>query len=105
MPSHLLVKVAEPDWPGLHVPEAVVDLFETNLELRKKVAGLHPAIPPAHAAVVAHEAALIMAVGQVDWDGPTDRVHRAVNVGTTPYEEVTVFFLNHPDALPQPPAE
>jgi hypothetical protein len=45
------------------------------------------------------------AAGQVDWDEPTDRVHRAVNVGTTPYEEVTVFFLDHPDAVPQPPAE
>ena len=43
--------------------------------------------------------------GQVDWDEPTDRVHRAVNVGTTPYEEVTVFFLDRPDAVPQPPAE
>src|SRR5262249_34259012 len=48
---------------------------------------------------------LTLTVGQVDWDEPTDRVHRAVNVGTTPYEEVTVFFLDHPDAVPQPPAE
>src|SRR6266487_4436882 len=102
MPSHLLVKVAEPDWPELHVPEAVVDLFETNLELRKKVAGLHPAIPPAHAAVVAHEAPLIMAVGQVEWDEPTDPVHRAGNAGTTPNEEATLALLIHPDALPRP---
>jgi quercetin dioxygenase-like cupin family protein len=48
---------------------------------------------------------LALTVGQVDWDEPTDRVHRAVNVGTTPYEEVTVFFLDRPDAVPQPPAE
>ena len=40
--------------------------------------------------------------GQVDWDEPSDRVHRAVNVGELPYEEVTVFFLDRPDAEPQP---
>jgi quercetin dioxygenase-like cupin family protein len=43
--------------------------------------------------------------GQVDWDEPTDRVHRAVNVGTARYEEVTVFFLDRPDAIPQPTAD
>jgi quercetin dioxygenase-like cupin family protein len=43
--------------------------------------------------------------GQVDWDEPTDRVHRAVNVGAVPYEEVTVFFLDRPEAVPQPTAE
>jgi len=40
--------------------------------------------------------------GQVDWDEPSERVHRGVNVGTVPYEEVTVFFLDRPDAVPQP---
>jgi quercetin dioxygenase-like cupin family protein len=40
--------------------------------------------------------------GQADWDEPTDRVHRGVNVGAEPYEEVTVFFLDRPDAVPQP---
>ncbi|HET8743947.1 MAG TPA: hypothetical protein VFM41_15110 [Gaiella sp.] len=40
--------------------------------------------------------------GQVDWDEPTDRVHRGVNVGSSSYEEVTVFFLDRPDAVPQP---
>ena len=40
--------------------------------------------------------------GQVDWGEPTDRIHRAVNVGEQPYEEITVFFLDHPDAVPQP---
>src|SRR5574341_407297 len=30
--------------------------------------------------------------GQVDWDEPTDRVHRGVNVGEQPYEEITIFF-------------
>jgi quercetin dioxygenase-like cupin family protein len=45
---------------------------------------------------------IALAAGQVDWDKPTARVHRAVNVGEEPYEEVTVFFLDHPDAVPQP---
>ena len=40
--------------------------------------------------------------GQVDWDEPSDRVHRGVNVGSVPYEEVTVFLLDRPDAVPQP---
>ena len=43
--------------------------------------------------------------GQVDWDEPSDRIHRGVNVGATPYEEVTVFLLDRPDAVPQPAAE
>ena len=42
--------------------------------------------------------------GQADWDAPTERGHRAVNVGATTYEEVTVFFLDRPDATPQPSA-
>lgn len=41
---------------------------------------------------------------QVDWDEPSDRIHRAVNVGDGPYEEITVFFLAHPDDVPQPDA-
>lgn len=40
--------------------------------------------------------------GQVDWDEAGDRIHRAVNVGCVPYEEVTIFFLAHPDDVPQP---
>jgi hypothetical protein len=28
-----------------------------------------------------------------------------VNVGVATYEEVAIFFLDHPDAVPQPPAE
>lgn len=40
--------------------------------------------------------------GQVDWDEPTDRVHRGVNVGEQPYEEITVFLLDRPGAVPQP---
>jgi hypothetical protein len=40
--------------------------------------------------------------GQADWDDPSDRVHRGVNVGADLYEEVTIFFLDHPDAVAQP---
>ena len=40
--------------------------------------------------------------GQVDWDEPSDRIHRAVNIGDVPYEEITVFFLSRPDDVPQP---
>lgn len=40
--------------------------------------------------------------GQVDWDEPTGRIHRSVNVGEQPYEEITVFFLDHAGAVPQP---
>jgi hypothetical protein len=29
-------------------------------------------------------------------------VHRAPNLGRFTYEEVTIFFLDRPDALPQP---
>jgi len=43
--------------------------------------------------------------GQADWDEPTDRVHRGVNIGDSRYEEVTIFFLDAPDSVPQPTAE
>jgi|SoiMetStandDraft_2_1073263.scaffolds.fasta_scaffold77341_2 quercetin dioxygenase-like cupin family protein len=43
--------------------------------------------------------------GQVDWDEPTDRVHRGVNVGAEPYEEITIFFLKHSGDVPQPVEE
>ncbi len=42
---------------------------------------------------------------QVDWDEPTARVHRGVNVGEQPYEEITIFFLDRSDAVPQPREE
>ena len=41
-------------------------------------------------------------VGEVDWSEPTDRIHRAVNVGKEIFEEVVTFFLDRPDADPQP---
>jgi hypothetical protein len=40
--------------------------------------------------------------GQADWDEPSDRLHRAVNIGREPYEEIAIFFLDSPDAVPQP---
>lgn len=40
--------------------------------------------------------------GEVDWVEPSDRVHRAVNVGKEPFEEIVTFFLGRPDAEPQP---
>ena len=43
--------------------------------------------------------------GATDWDEPTNQVHRAVNIGRSTYEEVAIFFLDRPDALPQPIAE
>lgn len=40
--------------------------------------------------------------GQVDWDEPSESIHRGVNVGSTPYEEVTIFFLDRSGDEPQP---
>ena len=31
--------------------------------------------------------------GQVEWEEPSTHVHRAVNVGKKPYEQVTIFLL------------
>lgn len=43
-----------------------------------------------------------VSAGMSGWDEPEERVHRAVNAGTGPYEEVTVFFLRAPETDPQP---
>ena len=40
--------------------------------------------------------------GQADWDEPSERLHRAVNVGREPYEEIAIFFLDAPDSVAQP---
>ncbi|MFO7178375.1 MAG: hypothetical protein DIU78_006725 [Pseudomonadota bacterium] len=40
--------------------------------------------------------------GLADWDEPDPRVHRAVNDGTVPYEEVVLFFRDPPGCDPQP---
>ena len=39
--------------------------------------------------------------GEVDWSEPSDRVHRAVNVGEEVFEEIVTFLLDRPDAIPQ----
>ena len=41
-------------------------------------------------------------VGEVDWSEPSDRVHRAVNVGQEMFEEIVTFFLDRSDAVPPP---
>ena len=43
--------------------------------------------------------------GEVEWEQPNARVHRAVNVGELTYEQVTVFLLNRPDVVAQPSSE
>jgi quercetin dioxygenase-like cupin family protein len=43
--------------------------------------------------------------GEVDWSEPSDHVHRAVNTGKEVFEEVVTFFLDRPDAVPQPEAD
>ena len=40
--------------------------------------------------------------GSAGWDAPDDRVHRAVNVGTAPYEEVVTFYRSSAGVEPQP---
>ena len=42
--------------------------------------------------------------GMTGWDEPQPRVHRGINTGTVPYEEVIVFFIDSPDMEPQPEA-
>lgn len=43
--------------------------------------------------------------GLADWDEPQPRVHRGINAGTIPYEEVIIFFIGTPGMEPQPEAE
>jgi hypothetical protein len=43
--------------------------------------------------------------GQVEWEEPTERVHRAVNIGQKPYEQITIFLLDRPDSVAQPNQE
>jgi oxalate decarboxylase/phosphoglucose isomerase-like protein (cupin superfamily) len=42
--------------------------------------------------------------GLADWDVPEPKVHRGINAGTVPYEEVIMFFIDQPDIEPQPEA-
>jgi hypothetical protein len=43
--------------------------------------------------------------GLADWDDPQPKVHRGINIGSVPYEEVIIFFLDEPGMEPQPKAE
>ena len=40
--------------------------------------------------------------GMADWDKPEARVHRGINVGAAPYEEVVTFYLDPLGIDPQP---
>jgi len=40
--------------------------------------------------------------GMTGWDEPQSRVHRGINAGTVPYEEVIMFFIDEPGMEPQP---
>jgi len=40
--------------------------------------------------------------GQTDWEEPTPRVRRAINVGQKPYKQITIYLLDRPDAVAQP---
>ena len=40
--------------------------------------------------------------GMADWDAPQPKVHRGVNSGTVPFEEVIIFFTEEPGMEPQP---
>lgn len=42
--------------------------------------------------------------GLAEWDEPERRVHRAINTGSEPFEEVVTFYLDRPDQDPQPRA-
>ena len=43
--------------------------------------------------------------GQVEWEESSGRVHRAVNIGQRTYEQITIFLLDSPNAVPQPAEE
>ena len=40
--------------------------------------------------------------GESDWAEPEPRLHRAVNTGSTVFEEVVTFYLGQPGIDPQP---
>ena len=43
-----------------------------------------------------------VATGTAEWDQPETRIHRAINVGETVYEEVVTFFRAAAEVDPQP---
>lgn len=42
--------------------------------------------------------------GMTGWNAPEPKVHRGINAGNVPYEEVIMFFLEEPGLEPQPEA-
>jgi len=40
--------------------------------------------------------------GMADWDEPHERIHRAINRGAGPYQEVVTFYRTAPGQDPQP---
>ena len=42
--------------------------------------------------------------GMTGWDEPQPKVHRGINAGSVPYEEVIMFFIAEPGMEPQPEA-
>lgn len=42
--------------------------------------------------------------GLAEWDAPQPKVHRAINIGEVPYEEVIIFFVDDLRMEPQPEA-
>ena len=43
--------------------------------------------------------------GLADWDAPGPKIHRAINTGKVPFEEIVVFFIDKPGMEPQPEAQ
>jgi hypothetical protein len=50
----------------------------------------------------AEVAEAVVHAGMADWDEPQARVHRAINAGLAPYEEVVMFFRSSANLDPQP---
>jgi len=42
--------------------------------------------------------------GLANWDAPQPKVHRSINIGKVPYEEIIIFFIDKPGIEPQPEA-
>ena len=40
--------------------------------------------------------------GLADWDAPQPKIHRAINIGKVPFEEIIIFFIDKPGMEPQP---
>jgi hypothetical protein len=84
--------------PGESTPWHIDSYHRFTLVVRGDLLALEFRDPRAVQTVPVHP-------GLAEWDSPTDRVHRAVNVGQQAYEQISVFFLDRPDSIPQPTAE